>query len=238
MPTGRSPLSAGSTRCRTYDRVSLHLVKAQLSAPLLGLADETDIRPTHPVPLRLVRVLRAVEHEHLAVDRLRREQVRVLRHVPRAVDLARVVDALHDLHAPRERVPAQLATRVVVRAPVEHVRAPPTGAQGDLHGRDLQVVACLPGCVRAEEDAVRAVRLVGVSECSRSVGCEYKVGRAHIRLFVGEPLARQARPIERMRNDKVVQVWRVLLPIRGSARTKLASKHAHQILYSWAYVQY
>jgi hypothetical protein len=214
------------------------LAKVQLSAPLLRLPDKADVRPTHPIPLGLVRVLRAVEHEHLAADRLGGEQVRVLRHVPRAVDLARVVDALHDLHAPRERVAPQLAARVVVRAPVEHVRATPAGAQGDLHGRDLQVVACLSGCVRAEEDAVRAVRLVGMSECCRSVGCEYKVGRAHIRLFVGEPLARQARPIKRMRDDKVVQVWRVLLPIRGSACAMPASKHAHQILYSWVYVQY
>ena len=62
-------------------------------------------------------MLRPIEHKHLPTDRLRRDQVRVLRHVPRAVHLPVVVDALHDLDARRgrKRVPAELAALVVVR---------------------------------------------------------------------------------------------------------------------------
>ena len=108
-------------------------------------------------------MLGAVKDEHLARYGLGRDQVRVLRHVSRAVDLARVVDPLHDVDprlARGERVPAELAPLVVVRAAVEHVRAWPA-ARGDLHGRDLQVVRCLAGRVRAEQQAVNRVGFVG-----------------------------------------------------------------------------
>ena len=107
-------------------------------------------------------MLGAVEDEHLARDGLGRDQVRVLWHVARAVHLACVVDPLHDVDARLargERVSAELAPLVVVRAAVEDVRAWP-GARGDLHRRDLQVVRCLTGRVRAEKQAVRRVGLV------------------------------------------------------------------------------
>lgn len=33
-----------------------------------------------------------------------------------------------------------------------------------------------------------------------------------LRFFVGEPLTRQTRPIERMCDDQVIQVWCILFP--------------------------
>jgi len=120
-------------------------------------------------------VLGAIKDEHLARHGLGRDQIRVLRHVSRAVDLARVVDPLHDVDprlARRQRVPAQLAPFVVVRAAVEHVRAGTPGARGDLHGRDLEVVRCLAGGVRSEQQAVRRVGFIW--------GPERAAWRAHV----------------------------------------------------------
>jgi hypothetical protein len=117
-------------------------------------------------------MLGAIKDEHLARHGLGRDQVRVLRHVPRAVDLARMVDSLHDVDARLargERVPAELAPLVVVCTAVEHVRARP-GPRGDLHRRDLQIVRCLAGRVRAEQQAVRRVGFVwrpGSVACAR-----------------------------------------------------------------------
>ena len=108
-------------------------------------------------------MLCAVEHEHVSRDGLGRDQVRVLRHVARAVDLARMVDALHDADARLcrgERVAAELAALLVVRAAVEDVRAW-SAARGDLYSRDLQVVGRLARRVRAEKQAVDRVWLVG-----------------------------------------------------------------------------
>ena len=108
-------------------------------------------------------MFRAVEHEHVARDGLGRDQVRVLWHVARAVDLARVVDPLHDADARlrrRERVSAELAALLVIGAAVEDVRAR-SAAGRDLYRRDLQVVGGLAGRVRAEKQAVDRVWLVG-----------------------------------------------------------------------------
>ena len=121
-------------------------------------------------------MLGAIKDEDLARHGLGRDHVRVLRHVPRAVDLARVVDPLHDVDARLargERVSAELAPLVVVRAAVEHVRTWP-GPRRDLHRRDLQVVRCLAGRVRAEQQAVRRVGFV----CGAvGVGCTPVIGR-------------------------------------------------------------
>ena len=108
-------------------------------------------------------MLRAIKDEHLARHRLGRDQVRVLRHVARAVDLPGMVYPLHDIDARlcrRQRVPAELAALLVVRPAVEHVRTRP-GARWDLHGRDLEVVSRLSGRVGAQQQAVGRVGLVG-----------------------------------------------------------------------------
>ena len=108
-------------------------------------------------------MLGAIKDEHLARHGLGRDHIRVLRHVSCAVDLARVVDPLHDVDprlARRQRVSAQLAPFVVVRAAIEHVRAGTSGARGDLHGCDLEVVRRLAGGVRSEQQAVRRVGFI------------------------------------------------------------------------------
>ena len=109
-------------------------------------------------------MLRPIEHKHLPTNRLRRDQVRVLRHVPRAVHLPVVVNALHDLHARRgrERVPAELAALVVVRRVIELVGGG-AGGLGDLDGGDLEVVLRLAGGVGAEEEAVGVVGFGGLA---------------------------------------------------------------------------
>lgn len=87
-------------------------------------------------------MLGPVKDEHLARDGFRGYQIGVLGHVARAVDLALVVDLLHDVDARLargKRVAAQLAALVIVRAAIEDVCAW-SGARGDLHRGDLQVV--------------------------------------------------------------------------------------------------
>jgi hypothetical protein len=139
-----------------------HDIKTRIG-PFLSLANEPNIRLAHATTLRLARVLCAIKDEHLARHGLGRDQVWVLRHVARAVDLPSMVYPLHDVDAclrRRQRMPAELAALLVVRATVEHVRARP-GARWDLHGRDLEVVCRLPGRVGAYEQAVGRVRFVG-----------------------------------------------------------------------------
>ena len=124
---------------------TLHLIHSRSSSessthgPLLSLAYKPDVGLAHAAALGLARVFGPIKDEHLARDGLGGDQVWVLRHVTRAIDLARVVDPLHDVDARLargQRVPAELPTLIVVRATVEDVRAWP-GARGDLHGRDL-----------------------------------------------------------------------------------------------------
>ena len=95
---------------------------------------------------------------------LRREQVGVLWHVPRAVDLALVVYALRDvdtrlLRRGRERVAPELAALVIVIRAVEHV-ARRARAFGEVHFGDLEVIRGLARGMRPEEEAVDRVGLV------------------------------------------------------------------------------
>ena len=68
-------------------------------------------------------MLRPIPHEHIPRHRARRDQVWVLRHIPSAIDLARVVDALRDLYARllREGMATELAALVVVGRAVDTV---------------------------------------------------------------------------------------------------------------------
>ncbi len=77
-------------------------------APFPRLPYQPNIWLHRTSAIGIAAVLRPVPHEHLPRDGARRDEVGVLRHVPRAVDLARVVDALRDLYARlgREGVPA------------------------------------------------------------------------------------------------------------------------------------
>ena len=75
--------------------------KRHSHAPLLGLPGEPDVRFAHATALWLARMLCAIEDEYFPRDGLGRDQVWVLRHVARTVDLALVVDALNYLDARR-----------------------------------------------------------------------------------------------------------------------------------------
>lgn len=105
-------------------------------------------------------MLRPIKNQHLASDGFCRDQVRILRHVPRTVDLAGMIDFLGYLNARCgwDGVPTQLSSFVVIVAAVEFVSA---RAFRDLNGSDLKVVLCLTGGVCAQEETMSLVRLVG-----------------------------------------------------------------------------
>ena len=63
------------------------------------LTHQRDIRLTLSTSLWLTRMLRTIEHVHLSRHSLCRNQVRILGHITRSVDLALVVDFLDDLNA-------------------------------------------------------------------------------------------------------------------------------------------
>ncbi|KAI3476321.1 hypothetical protein L1887_62085 [Cichorium endivia] len=167
--------------------------------PFRRLALEHNIGPTNSIGRGRVGVLGAVKDVRLSRDGARGDQVAVLRTVSRAVDLAVVVDLLDDGEARRGgRVAADLALVLVVLLEVEPrlggVRRSVGARGGQLHLRDLQVVLVLLGRVRAQQQPVLRVRL------------------PHRRLLVREPLARERRPLERMRHHEIIQEGRVLLP--------------------------
>ena len=83
-------------------------------------------------------------------------------HVPRAVDLALVVDALYDLYAGLrwERVASQLAALIVVVAPIKTVGGGAVIAFWEVYGGNLEVVLGLSGRVGPKEDAMYGIRLV------------------------------------------------------------------------------
>ena len=99
-------------------------------------------------------------------------------------------DFLCDLDARRrgDRVPAKLATLVIVRATVEDVRAG-TSALGDLDGRNLEIVGSLAGGMRPEKNTVGGVGLVWSAGrsvgkesdrtgCRRTIPCQGTTGRS------------------------------------------------------------
>ena len=65
--------------------------------PLCSVAEQAQIRGALAIRRRLGRVLGVVEDVHLSIDGLSRYEEGVLRHVPRPIDLALVVDLLGDL---------------------------------------------------------------------------------------------------------------------------------------------
>lgn len=69
-------------------------------------------------------MFRPVKHKYFTRDSLCRNQVWVLRHVSRTIDLSWVVDALNDLYMrlAREDVASQLAALVIVVSAVELFR--------------------------------------------------------------------------------------------------------------------
>lgn len=106
-----------------------------------------------------------VENEDFSRDSLGRDQVWILGHVSSAIDLSWVIDSLYDLYA-RLRwndVATEFAPFVVIVSTVELV-GQRARAFGYLDGCDLQVVLCLARGVRAQQQSMDAIRLVGRSE--------------------------------------------------------------------------
>ena len=71
--------------------------------PFFKLTDKLDIRLAHDLlsSWRLAWVLRAVKHVDGSRSRLRGYQIRILRHVPSAIDFVLVRDPLSDLNTRR-----------------------------------------------------------------------------------------------------------------------------------------
>jgi len=114
-------------------------------------------------------VLCAVKDINFARNGLGGNQVWVLRHVARAIDLSLVVDLLDDLY-PRgwgKTVAAQLTTFIVIISAVEVVGAAGRAtAFGNLDCCNLKVVLSLARGVRSKEKAMGGVRLSGISSPS------------------------------------------------------------------------
>lgn len=107
-------------------------------------------------------MLRPIKNEHLSRDSFCREQIRVLRHIPRTVDLSIVIEFLDDLDAGlrRDGVSTELTTLLVVVVAVKFFVA-----FGDLDICDLEIVLGLAGGVGSKEEAVGCVGLICRSLC-------------------------------------------------------------------------
>lgn len=62
------------------------------------LSSQPDIRFAYTTALRLARVLRAVKDQYLSGDSFGGDEIRVLGHISRTVNLSFVVDFLDDLY--------------------------------------------------------------------------------------------------------------------------------------------
>mmetsp|Transcript_96161 Transcript_96161/g.233627 ORF Transcript_96161/g.233627 Transcript_96161/m.233627 type:complete len:281 (-) Transcript_96161:46-888(-) len=156
---------------------------------LLFVARAPDLRPARQIR-GVALVLRVVEDQHVAVDRLGRDHERVVRAVARPVNLAVVRNLDGHLKLPGEAAEAaHLALLVVVR-PCINLRI----LLRQAHARNHQEVGLAVGRVRAEDHLVLGIVL------------------RLLLLLVGQPLARQRRPLQRVCHDQVIEERRVLLP--------------------------
>lgn len=110
-------------------------------------------------------MLCAVKDQHFSRNSFRCDEIWVLGHVPRTVDLSVVVDFLDDLYpgAGGQRVSSELAAFIVVVGTVKFIGSRcRVVAFGDLDCRDLQVVLRLSRCVRSKKQAVGCIWLGGI----------------------------------------------------------------------------
>ena len=120
-------------------------------------------------------MLRPIPDKDVSRDRPRSNKIRVLGHVSRTIDFARVVDSLCNLDARGrcsggwESVPTEFTTFIVVRVSVESIGRVNDGggrvcvAFREVHGCDLKVVLRLTGRVCTKEETMDCVWLVGWS---------------------------------------------------------------------------
>ena len=98
-------------------------------------------------------MFRPIKHKHLPTRALRRNQVRVLGHIPRPIYLFRMQNLLRNLDSRLlglggEGVATELSPFVVIGGAVESVGGV-AFAVGEVHCRDLEVVLRLTGSVCA-----------------------------------------------------------------------------------------
>ena len=126
------------------------------------LPDQSDIGPALPTTLRLARMLCAIKDVNLAGNSLRRDEVRILGHITRPVDLALVVDFLDnvDTRLWRDGMATELAALVIVVRPVEFICGGAIITLREVYFGNLEVVLGLAGRVRAEQEAMDCVGLV------------------------------------------------------------------------------
>lgn len=77
-----------------------HREATSADSPLLAVPSQRDIRQA-AIIRRMQRVFRTIEDVHFAHDRLRSDEIRVLRHVPSSIDFAVVIDRLNDADSRR-----------------------------------------------------------------------------------------------------------------------------------------
>lgn len=148
------PMANGGILRRTKHMPTLDRVPTQPVA-FLALAFEPQVRPRDAIGARLARMLRPVKHVHIPTDRLCRQQIRVLGHVPSPVDLAIVVDRLNGGHSSgRTRVRTHLPPVLVVLCQTSRVGR---RGVGDLDLGDDQLILGLAGGVRAEKKSVEGI---------------------------------------------------------------------------------
>mmetsp|Transcript_253 Transcript_253/g.671 ORF Transcript_253/g.671 Transcript_253/m.671 type:complete len:270 (-) Transcript_253:174-983(-) len=141
---------------RAGDQVALLVRVPGEAVALLLVALQDQVRLKPAVRSRLRGVLGPVEDVHLRRRRLRRDEVRVLRHVARAVDLALVVDLLRDLDLRRNTCEAtRLAALIVVLARVD-LRV----LKRQPHLGDHEIVLFAFIGVRAQDQLVHGIILV------------------------------------------------------------------------------
>lgn len=148
------------------DEVALEVRVPVEAVALLFVADEGHLRETGAGAGGHERVLGAVEDEDVAVGAHGRDEVGLLGHVARLVDLALVHHLLLDVEAAlgAAAVAADFLLLLVVAAGVllgDRV--------GELDFGDLEVVGVVAGGVGADEEAVGGVVLAGD-----------EIGRAHV----------------------------------------------------------
>lgn len=139
-------------------------------APFPMLANKPDVGFAQSPPFRFARMFCTIKNEDISHHRFRGNQVWILGHVPRSVDLPIMVDFLDDLY-PGCRwkvVAAQFPPFIVIVCPVKFIRSSCRIIPFRyLHGGNLQVILRLSRCMGTQQEAMRCVWLLWVPVCDR-----------------------------------------------------------------------
>lgn len=117
----------------------LHSPNRVPAAPFLILTHKAYIRIAQSTPVRFAGVLCPIEYEHLSGDSFGSNEVGILRHIPRAVDFAGMVDLLSDLDSwlRGDGMSAKLATLIIVVTAIKYIRGGTVVTFGQMYSRNL-----------------------------------------------------------------------------------------------------